>query len=271
MPRAVWSGSISFGLVNIPIKLYSAISSKSVRFNQLDRRNGARVRQVRVNAETGQEVPYEEIVKGYEYTKGNYVVVSDEELAAFEPTATRTIDLVCFVDLVDIDPIFFDGAYHVAPDRSDKPYRLLVEAMEASGKVAIARFVMRSKQYLAAVRAFEGTLLLSQMVYADELVGAEEIAELDGLDAVDIDEREVAMAHQLIESLSEEFDPASFHDDYRIAVMELIEQKAGGQPVTAAVTAAPSGDQVVDLMAALEASVAAAKAERERHPAAKSA
>lgn len=266
MPRAIWSGSISFGLVNIPVKLYSAISEKTVRFNQLDRRNGARVRQLRVNAETGEEVTWDDIVKGYEITKGNYIQITDDELAAFAPEITHTLDLECFVDLDEIDPIFFDGAYHVAPEKAAKPYALLVRAMEQSNKVAIARFVMRSKQYLAALRPREGTLLLSMMVYADEINPAAEIPELDGLDSVTVDERELAMARQLIDSLTEPFDPELFHDHYREQVLELIDRKAAGERITPDITPAPSADKVVDLMAALEASVAAAKQARSRHP-----
>jgi DNA end-binding protein Ku len=266
MPRAIWSGSISFGLVNIPVKLYSAISEKTVRFNQLDRRNGARVRQLRVNAETGEEVPWEDIVKGYEISKGTYIQITDDELAAFAPEITHTLDLECFVGLDEIDPIFFDGAYHVAPDKAAKPYALLVRAMEQSHKVAIARFVMRSKQYLAALRPREGTLLLSMMVYADEINPVSDIPELDGLDDVVVDDRELAMANQLIDSLTEPFDPELFHDHYREQVLELIDRKAAGELIAPDITPAPSADKVVDLMAALEASVAAAKQARARHP-----
>ena len=266
MPRAIWSGSISFGLVNIPVKLYSAISEKNVRFNQLDRRNGARIKQMRVNAETGEEVPWDEIVKGYEVTKGNYVLVSDDDLAAFTPEVTHTLDLECFVDLDEIDPIFFDGAYHVAPEKAAKPYALLVRAMEASNKVAIAKFVMRSKQYLAALRPKDGSLVLSMMVYADEINPVEEIGEFDEVSKVEVQPKELAMANQLIESLSEPFDPEMFHDTYREQVLDLIDKKASGQEIVAEITPAPSADKVIDLMAALEASVAAAKTSRQRHP-----
>lgn len=262
MARAIWSGSISFGLVNIPVKLYSAISQKNVRFNQLDQRNGARVKQMRVNAETGDEVTYNDIVKGYEISKGNYVIVSEDELAAMTPEATHTIDLECFVDLADIDPIFFDGAYHVAPEKATKPYALLVRAMEASGKVAIARFVMRSKQYLAALRPKDGSLLLSMMVYSDELVGTSEIYGLDEVKDAEVSEKEMVMAEQLIESLSEEFEPSMFTDTHREELMALIQRKADGEELTPSVTAAPTEDKVVDLMAALEASVSAAKESR---------
>lgn len=265
MPRAIWSGSISFGLVNIPVKLYGAVSRKTVHFNQLDARTNSRVKQKRVNPETGEEVPYEQIVKGYELSSGAYVVVTDDELAALDPKAVRTIDIDEFVDLVDIDPIFYDSAYYLAPDKASKPYALLAKAMEETGKVGIAHFVMRTKQYLAAIRPKDGRLLLSTMVYADEVNDPASIPELDDLDEIELPEREVAMAEQLITSLSADFEPERFTDTYREAVLELIERKAAGEEVVAPAAAAEP-DKVVDLMAALEASVAAAKEARKRHP-----
>jgi len=265
MPRAIWSGSISFGLVNIPVKLYSAVSRKTVHFNQLDARTNARIKQKRVSSDDGAEVPYEQIVKGYELASGSYVVVTDEELAALDPKAQRTIDVDEFVDLADIDPIFYDSAYYLAPDQAAKPYALLAEAMEQSGKVGIAHFVMRTKQYLAAVRPKDGLLLLSTMVYADEVNAPAEIPELADLDDVDIPARELDMARQLIDSLSTDFEPDKFEDDYRNAVLDLIERKAAGEEVVAP-AAAMEPDKVIDLMAALEASVAAAKQSRGRHP-----
>jgi DNA end-binding protein Ku len=246
--------------------LYSAISEKTVRFNQLDSRNGARIRQLKVNAETGEEVPSDVIVKGYELTKGNYVVVTEDEMASLIPSSTQTIDLECFVDLDEIDPIFFDGAYHVAPEKAPKAYALLVKAMEEAKKVAIAKFVMRSKQYVAVLRPRDGALLLSMMVYADELVAASSIPELAEVRLDEISDRELVMANQLIESLSEPFDPSSYHDTYREQILDLIDRKADGQTISAEITAAPTGDKVVDLMAALEASVAAARTARGRHP-----
>jgi DNA end-binding protein Ku len=261
MPRAIWSGSISFGLVNIPVKLYSAVSRKTVHFNQLDSRTRARVRQKRVSAEDGSEVPYEQIVKGYELAGGSYVVVTDDELAALDPKAVRTIDIDEFVDLVDIDPIFYDAAYYLVPDRSSKPYALLARAMEDTGKVGIAHFVMRTKQYLAALRPQGGRLLLSTMVYADEINDPTEIPELAEVGDVEIAERELKMAEQLIESLSTGFEPDKFHDTYREAVLDLIERKASGEEVVVPAASAEP-DKVVDLMAALEASVAAAKESR---------
>jgi DNA end-binding protein Ku len=265
MPRAIWSGSISFGLVNIPVKLYSAVSRKTVHFNQLDARTNARVKQKRVSADDGTEVPYDQIVKGYELAGGNYVVITDDDLAGLDPVAVRTIDIDEFVDLVDIDPMFYDSAYYLAPDKSSKPYALLAKAMEDTGKVGIAHFVMRTKQYLAAIRPQDGRLLLSTMVYADEVNDPMEISEIADLETVELPAKELAMAHQLIESLAAEFEFEKFHDTYREAVIELIEKKAAGEEVIAPAAAAEP-DKVVDLMAALEASVAAAKTARQRHP-----
>jgi DNA end-binding protein Ku len=267
MPRAIWSGSISFGLVNIPVKLFNAVSRKSVSFNQIDRRTGARIRYRKVSAADEAEVPNEEIVKGYELPSGDYVLIDDDELATLDPEAVRTIDIEEFVDLADIDPIYYDAAYYLAPDKATvKPYALLAEAMERSQKVGIARFVMRSKQYLAAVRPKDGKLLLSTMVYADEVNDSETINELDGLDNVDVSDREVGMAEQLIASLSGPFEPDKFEDTYRNRVLDLIERKAAGETELVAAPQPVSTDKVVDLMAALEASVAAAKESRKRHP-----
>jgi len=269
MPRAIWSGSISFGLVNIPIKLYGAVSRKTVHFNQLDSRTGARIKLKKVSAADGEEVPAEAIVKGYELASGEYVTVGDDELAALDPEASRTIDIEEFVDLADIDPLLYDAAYYVAPDKATlKPYALLTRAMEESGKVGIARFVMRSKQYLCAVRPKDGALVLSTMVYADEVNDPGEIGEIAGLDEVKVTSKELDMARQLIASLSDDFDAARYEDTYRNRVVELIEAKAAGRAEVVAPPAALTEDKVVDLMAALEASVQEAKAARQRHPAA---
>jgi DNA end-binding protein Ku len=206
-------------------------------------------------------------VKGYELPSGEYVLIDDDELATLDPEAVRTIDIEEFVDLADIDPIFYDAAYFLAPDKATtKPYALLAEAMERSQKVGIARFVMRSKQYLAAVRPKDGKLLLSTMVYADEVNDAEDITELDGIEGVEVSDREVGMAEQLIASLSAPFEPDKFQDTYRNRVLELIERKAAGETELVAAPEPVSADKVVDLMAALEASVSAAKEARKRHP-----
>jgi DNA end-binding protein Ku len=267
MPRAMWSGSISFGLVNIPIKLYNAVSRKTVHFNQIDSRTGSRIKYKKVSAADESEVPNEAIIKGYELSSGEYVTVTDDEMAGLDPEASRTIDIEEFVDLAEIDPVFYDAAYYLAPDKATlKPYKLLQQAMEESGKVAIARFVMRSKQYLAALRPKDGMLVLSTMVYADEINEPGEIGEIAGLDDVEVADKELAMARQLIKSLDAEFEPEKFEDTYRGKVLDLIEAKAEGREEVIAPPNPLAEDKVVDLMAALEASVAAAKESRTRHP-----
>jgi DNA end-binding protein Ku len=268
MARAIWSGSISFGLVNIPIKLFNAVSRKGVSFNQIDSRTGSRVKMQRVSAADGTEVPYEAIVKGYELSPDRYVLIEPEELDGLDPEATHTIDIEEFVRLDEIDPIFYDAAYYVAPVKgTEKPYALLVKAMEEEGKVAIARFVMRTKQYLAAVRPKDGKLLVSTMVYADEVIPSEEVSDLDGIEDIDVSERELLMAKQLIDSLTADFEPDRFRDEYRDKVLALIEQKAAGVETIVEAPAAVEETKVVDLLAALEASVKEARDARKRHPA----
>lgn len=262
MPRAIWSGAVSFGLVSVPVKLYTAVSRKSVRFNQIDAKTNSRVKQKRVNAE-GEEVSYEQIVKGYEVSKDSYVIVTEEELAALAPKASRMIDISDFVNEAEIDPVFYDAAYHLVPDElARKSYTLLSRAMEDSGRVAIATFVMRTKQYLVAIRPKEGRLMMSTMVYADELVSPQEIPGLEDLDEIAVSDAEMAMAGQLIESLAGEFEPERYHDTYREKVLDLLEQKASGE--VRAIETAPADEEaaVVDLLAALEASVSAAKEAR---------
>ena len=262
MPRAVWNGSISFGLVTIPVKLFTAVSKKTVRFNQLDERTGSRIKLKKVSAADGEEVTNEHIVRGYEYAKGQYVLVDDDELQALMPKASRTIDIEAFVDLADIDPVFYDSAYHVAPAEGfEKPYKLLVEAMGDDNKVAIARFVRQNKQYLAAIRPKDGVMHLSTMVYSDELNRVQDIEEFSALDEIEVSDAELEMARQLISSLEADFDAESFHDTHREQLMDLLERKASGEEVVTEVVAAED-DKVVDLLAALEASVAAAKANR---------
>ena len=269
MARPVWTGTISFGLVAIPVKMFHAVRKRSVSFNQLDERNNARIRYRKVNAETGEEVSDEHIVKGYELTKGRYILVDPDELEPFMPVATKSIDLEEFVDLVEIDPVYFDTAYHLAPNGSPKPYALLARAMEASGKVAIGRFVMRNKQYTAAIRAEEGRLVMSSLAYADEVVDPADIDELQDIDDVEVTAKEMAMAESLVESLAADFEPEKYHDEYRDQVMALIEKKAAGEAFEAPEVAAEKPN-VIDIMAALEASVSAAKQARSRHPAKKS-
>ncbi len=262
MARAIWSGAISFGLVTVPVKLYSAVSRKTVRFNQLDSKTTSRVKQKRVNAE-GDEVPYEQIVKGYEVTKDSYVIVTDEELASLAPKASRMIDITDFVSEADIDPVFYDAAYYLVPDElARKSYALLCKAMEESGRVAIANFVMRTKQYLVAIRPTDGALMMSTMVYADELVPTEEIPGLEELADIEVTDAELAMAGQLIDSLTTEWDAERYHDTYREQVLDLLEAKAAGEVRAVEAPAAADDAAVIDLLAALEASVSAAKEAR---------
>ena len=267
MPRPVWTGTISFGLIAIPVKLFHAVQRKSVSFNQLDDRSMSRIKYKKVSANDGEEVPDEHIVKGYEVSKDRYVVVDPDDLEPFIPSATKTVDLEEFVDLADIDPVYFDTPYFVAPGTNPKPYVLLARAMEESGKVAIGRFVMRNKQYTAAIRAQDGKLVMSTLAYADEVTDPATIEELEGLDEIDVSPKEVKMAEALVASLSADFEPAKYHDEYREQVLDLIRMKAAGEEfeVPEAVAEKP---KVVDLMAALEASVKAAKQARGRHPAA---
>jgi DNA end-binding protein Ku len=268
MPRPVWSGTISFGLVAIPMKLYNAVNRKSVSFNQLDERTMSRIRYRKVSDETGEEVPDENIVKGFEVSKGRYVIVDPDELEPFIPAATRSVELEEFVDLSDIDPVYFDNSYYVAPDGSPKPYVLLARAMEEAGKVAIGRFVMRNKQYTAAIRAVDGHLMMSTLAYGDEVVKPESIDELNGIEDVDVSDREVKMAEALVASLADDFHPEKFHDDYREQVLDLIAKKAAGEEFEVPEPAAEK-PKIVDLMAALEASVEAAKQSRKHHPTAR--
>jgi DNA end-binding protein Ku len=259
MARAIWSGAISFGLVNVPVKLYTATSPKTVRFNQLSSKTGARIRQQRVDPTTDEEVPYEEIVKGYEITPDRYVLITNEELEALDPKATRTVDIEEFVDLSEIDPIYYDHNYYLAPTAGGaKAYRLLLDAMREAGKVGIGKVVLRSKQQLCALRPTGDVLALTTMLWGDEVLSPDRLDEIGEIEEAQATDRELKMAEQLIDSLSADFEPTKFHDEYREQVLALIEAKANGeeiaaQPQVEEPAAAP------DLMAALEASLAAVR------------
>lgn len=269
MARPIWTGSISFGLVSIPVKLTNAVSKKTVSFNQIDDRTGSRIKLKRVSALDGEEVPDGHIVKGYEISKDRYVLLQPAELEALDTVGSRSIDIEEFVPLEEIDPVFFDSSYYLLPDKSTaKPYALLTAAMAGSGKVGIARFVRGGKQYLAAIRSVDGHLVLSTMVYNDEVVDPGELREFDEVREVEVNERELAMARQLVESLASPFEPAKYHDTHREKVLELIERKAAGDGDIEAPAPAAERAAVVDLLAALEASVKEAKEARRRHPAA---
>jgi DNA end-binding protein Ku len=257
MPRSIWSGAISFGLVNVPVKLYSAVSRKTVRFHQLHDKDGVRIQQKRVCPADGEEGPYDHIVKGYEISPDRYVVIEPEELEALDPKKTRAIEIQEFVDLEEIDPIYFDHPYYLAPDTgASKAYRLLLEAMQETKKVAIARVVIRQKENLVAIRASGSVLAMATMVFHDEVVSPDTIDELPDDDA-EVSDREIQMAQQLIESLTADFEPEKYHDEYRERVLELIEAKAAGEAITVQPPEEPA--KVPDLMAALEQSLAAAQ------------
>ena len=259
MARSIWSGALSFGLVNVPVKLYSAVSRKTVRFHQLNEGTGNRVAQKRVDSQTGEEVAYESIVKGYELGRDRYVVVRPDELDALDPERTRTIDIEDFVELSQIDPVYYDHPYYLVPDKgAAKPYGLLMEAMRRSGKVAIARVVLRSKEQLVAIRPAADVLLMETMIFHDEVVPTDALDDLPVQGDLKASDREVAMAEQLIESLTSEFEPGKYHDQYREKVLDLIERKAEGEEI-AVPAEAPAPAAVPDLMAALEASLAAIK------------
>jgi DNA end-binding protein Ku len=258
MPRAIWSGAISFGLVNVPVKLYSAVSRKAVRFHQLHDETGVRIQQKRVDPSTGEEVQYEDIVKGYELSPEHYVVITPEELESLDPVKTRSIDISDFVQLDQIDPIYFDHPYYLAPGQGGaKAYELLRQAMEESGKVAIGRVVIRSKESLVAIRPSGSALAMETMLFPDEVVDPLSLDELPVEDGK-ATKRELDMARQLIDSLSGDFEPAQYRDEYRERVLELIERKAQGEEI-AVQPAAQEPEKVPDLMAALEASIKAVK------------
>ncbi len=262
MPRPIWTGSISFGLVNVPVKLFSAVSQQEIHFHQLHKEDGSRVRMKRVCSADGEEVPYEDIAKGYEISKGRYVMVTKDELEKFNPKATKTIDISDFVKQEEIDPIYWEHTYHVGPDKgAGKAFNLLLEAMKKTGRVGIAHVVMRTKQYLCTLRPLEGGgLALSTMNYADEIVDQKDI---------DIDkpaghpsEKELKMAEQLIEALASDFEPDKYQDEYREQVKALLEAKADGEEVVEPSEEEEEPQKVVSLMDALERSLSEGRGER---------
>ena len=261
MARAIWSGSISFGLLNVPVKLYSAVARRGISLRELRESDGARIRHRRVAEGTDEEVPYEKIVKAFEITPDRYVPLTKEEMAALAPEKTRAIEVQDFVDLDQIDPIYFDSPYYLGPaDGAEKAYSLLAKAMEETGKVAVARFVFRNREHLAALRPNDGVLTLTTMRFADEVVPPGELEVVLPAKQPKVGKREVEMAEQLIDSLTREFDPSAYHDEYREELLALIERKAEGEDVLAGVsTEEPKATKAPDLMAALEESIAAVK------------
>ena len=255
MARAIWTGSVSFGLVNVPVGLFSATEDHTVHFSQFERDTPNRVRNKRVNEETGNEVDYADIVKGYDIGGGDYVIVTPEELEEVEPGRSRTVDISDFVDQSEIDPIYFQKTYYLAPvgDGADRPYGLLLQAMQKANRVALATFVMRGKQYLATIRPAGKVLALETMFFPDEV--RDPAAELDNLPHPEkFAAREMDMALSLIETMTAPWKPESYHDTYRERVMDLIDTKRRGEEVVTE-SREPEQANVVDLMEALERSL----------------
>jgi DNA end-binding protein Ku len=256
MARTIWKGSLSFGLVNVPIGVYPATQDKSIHFNQFERGTSDRIRYKKVNERTGEEVESSNIVKGVDLGGGEYVILSDDELAAAEPERSRYIEITDFVSLEDIDPVYFNTTYYLAPEgeAAGKAYALLRQAMQDSGRVAIATFVMRNKEYLVAIRPEADVLALETMYFADEVRSP--LNELPNLpNAETPSDREVKMAELLIESMEGKWDPTRYHDTHREKVQSLIEEKRQGKTITTA--AAAPANKVIDLMSALSASIKA--------------
>jgi DNA end-binding protein Ku len=261
MARSIWTGAISFGLVTVPVKLYSAINRKAVRFHQLNGKSGVRIAQKRVDPSTGEEVPYEDIVKGYEISPDRYVVIEPGELEAIAPKKTKAIEIEEFVELSQIDPIYYDHPYYLAPGPGGaKPYKLLVEAMHETGKVGIARVVIRSKEALVALRPIGDALGMATMIFADEVLSPERLDEIKEAEEVKTTKRELDIAKQLVESLAGDFKPDSFQDAYREQVLEMIERKAQGKEIAVQPEAEEDVAPAPDLMGALKASLEAVKA-----------
>jgi DNA end-binding protein Ku len=248
----------------VPVKLYSAVARRGISLREIRESDGARIRHRRVAEGTDEEVPYEEIVKAYEIAKDRYIPLAKSELEALDPKKSRAIEVQDFVDLAEIDPIYFDSPYYLGPaEGAGRAYSLLAEAMEGSGKVAIARFVFRNKEHLAAIRPADGVLTLTTMRFADEVVPPSELDEVLPAEKPEVAKREVQMAEQLIESLTRSFDPSAYRDEYREALLAMIERKAAGEEIVVA----SEGDEreatkAPDLMAALEESIAAVQGKR---------
>jgi DNA end-binding protein Ku len=265
MARAIWSGSISFGLLNVPVKLYSAVARRGISLREIRESDSARIKHRRVAEGTDEEVPYDKIIKAFEISKDRYVPITKDEMASLDPEKSRAIEVQDFVEIAEIDPIYFDSPYYLGPaEGAEKAYSLLAQAMEESGKVAIARFVFRSKERLAAIRPGDGVLTLTTMRFADEVVPPSDLDDVLPSGKAKVAKREVEMAEQLIDSLTRSFDPTAYRDEYREELLAMIERKAAGEEVVAA----PEGEEreatkAPDLMAALEQSIAEVQGKRE--------
>lgn len=254
MPRPIWSGSLSFGLVNVPVRLMSATRDLGVHFNQLHEKDKSRIEVRRVCTEENEEVPWEEVARGYELESGEIVMLTDEELDAADPKKTRTIDIEAFVDLEEIDPVFYDHPYYLVPDSNEaavRAYHLLRTVMERSGQVAIARFVLRTKEYLVAVRTRGDAITLTTMLFHDEVRSPEDVG-IGKLPTAK--KKEVDQAVTLVKSLQRDFDPANYDDEHRKRLLAIVDKKRKGQEIE--IPDEPEAPKAVpDLMAALEASI----------------
>lgn len=262
MARAIWSGSIGFGLVNVPVGLYSAAQDKTVHFNQFQEGTDARVRNKRVNEKTGKEVEYSEIVKGYDLGDGRHVIVTPDELEDVEPGRSSTIEITDFVEAADIDPVFYRKSYYLAPSTDDatRPYGLLLQAMDKAGRIGIATLVMRGKQYLAAIRPHEKVLVLETMYFGDEVRDpADELPSIPR--KASFSDKDLKTAISLIDSLTTDWKPANYTDTYRDRVLQLVQAKGKGREIVMDENAEPEAE-VLDLMEALRKSVEAAKSRR---------
>lgn len=260
MARAIWSGTISFGLLNVPVRMYSAVARRNIALREIREADSARIKHRRVAEGTDEEVPYENIVKAYELSPGQYVPLSKDEMAALAPEKTRAIDVQDFVDIEEIDPMYFDSPYYLGPaEGAEKAYSLLAAAMENSGKAAIARFVFRNKEHLSAIRATDGVLTLTTMRFHDEVVPPGELDDAIPDKQPKVAKREREMAEQLIDSLSTKFNPGDYRDEHREQLLALIEKKAEGKEIVAPEAEEPKATKAPDLMAALEESIAAVK------------
>jgi DNA end-binding protein Ku len=256
MARSIWNGTIAFGLMTVPVKLHTATESKTVHFTEVHLDDGARIEHRRFCSKEDKEVDYKEVVKGYEVASGRYVVLEKDEIAAAAGERAHVIEIEHFVDAADIDPVFYDRTYYVGAGKDGgQPYRLLHDALEKTGRAGIGRFTFHDREYLTALRAREDVLLLHTLRFADELVEGREIDVPEP--SRDPGKREVDMARRLIDTLHERFEPERYEDEYRQAVLEVVERKAKGEDLTPA--EAPEDDEPDDLMAALEASLGGAR------------
>jgi DNA end-binding protein Ku len=257
MPRAIWKGAVSFGMVSIPIKLYTATEEKDVSFNLLHKKDGARIKQQRYCPEDDAVVEWNDVVRGYEIGPDQYVVMEPEDFEKVPVDTTHAIEITDFVPAAQIDPIYYQKTYYLEPDKiGAKPFALLREVLKDSSLVALAKVTLRQKEQLCTLRVFENTIALETMLYADEIRSAQD---LDVPEETAIGEKELAMAKSLVDMLTGDFEPEKYHDNYREALLELIERKAEGQEIK---RPAPVAGKVTDLMEALRASVEAAKRER---------